>query len=73
MQRTGEIKAAFERNARAVELRPSIGQGTATTKVRLREGLTAAHAEYLQSIEIYRRGSGYAVPGEFVVACGTRV
>ena len=26
-----------------------------------------AHAEYLASIEPYRRGSGYAIPGEFVV------
>jgi len=30
-----------------------------------------AHAEYLASIEPYRRGTGYAVPGEFVVALGT--
>lgn len=29
-----------------------------------------AHAEYLSSIEPYRRGEGYAVPGEFVVAHG---
>ena len=34
----------------------------------------AAHAEYLASIEPYRRsgGNGYDVPGEFVVACGRR-
>jgi hypothetical protein len=30
-----------------------------------REG---AHAEYLASIEPHRRGVGYAIPGEFVVA-----
>ena len=29
------IKVAFERNARALQLRPSIGRGTATTRVRL--------------------------------------
>ena len=29
-----------------------------------------AHREYLDSIAAYRRGSGYAVPGEFVVARG---
>jgi ubiquinone/menaquinone biosynthesis C-methylase UbiE len=29
-----------------------------------------AHAEYLQSIERYRIGQGYSVPGEFVVAAG---
>jgi hypothetical protein len=28
------------------------------------------HAEYLASIEPFRSGSGYAVPGEFVVARG---
>jgi len=29
-----------------------------------------AHREYLDSIEPYRRGAGYAVPGEFVIARG---
>jgi len=33
------IKEIFLRNARAVALRPSVGQGTAVTRVRLREGL----------------------------------
>jgi ubiquinone/menaquinone biosynthesis C-methylase UbiE len=31
---------------------------------------TAAHAEYLQSIAAFRRGSGSAVPGEFVIVRG---
>jgi ubiquinone/menaquinone biosynthesis C-methylase UbiE len=31
----------------------------------------AAHAEYLSSIEPFKRGDGYAIPGEFVVARGT--
>jgi hypothetical protein len=31
-----------------------------------------AHGEYLASIEPYRRGTGYAIPGEFVVALGRR-
>ena len=30
-----------------------------------------AHAEYLASIEQYRDGSGYRIPGEFVVVRGT--
>jgi SAM-dependent methyltransferase len=30
------------------------------------------HAEYLASIERWRRPSGYEIPGEFVVACGVR-
>jgi uncharacterized OsmC-like protein len=34
------IKTVIERNARAVELRPSLGQGTARTHVRLLPGLS---------------------------------
>ena len=33
------IRTAFERNARALSLRPSVGQGTAVTTVRVRDGL----------------------------------
>jgi uncharacterized OsmC-like protein len=33
------IKTAFERQAKAVELRPSLGQYTVVSKVRVREGL----------------------------------
>jgi uncharacterized OsmC-like protein len=33
------IAAVLERNIKAVTLRPSVGQGTATTKVTLRDGL----------------------------------
>ena len=39
MERHETIRVALERNAKAVELRPSVGQGTAKTKVRLKEGL----------------------------------
>lgn len=35
-----ELKTIQERNAKALKLRPSVGQGTATTRVRLRDGLT---------------------------------
>jgi len=31
---------------------------------------TEAHAEYLASIAPYRRGTGYAIPGEFLIASG---
>jgi uncharacterized OsmC-like protein len=34
------IRSTFERNAKALALRPSIGQGTAVTRVRLQEALT---------------------------------
>lgn len=33
------IKTAFERNGRAIELRPAMGQKTAITKIRLVDGL----------------------------------
>ncbi len=31
-----------------------------------------AHTEYRDSIEPYRRGSAYFIPGEFVVAFGRK-
>ena len=31
-----------------------------------------AHVEYLDSIKSFRNAEGFAVPGEFVVACGTK-
>jgi uncharacterized OsmC-like protein len=34
------IRTTFERNARALELRPAFGQGTAVTRARVRDGLT---------------------------------
>ena len=40
MQNGDVIKTAIERNVRAVSARPSVGQGTAVTKVRWRHGLT---------------------------------
>ena len=33
---------------------------------------TEAHAEYLASIDLYRDGDGYLIPGEFVVVRGTK-
>jgi len=32
-----------------------------------------AHAEYLAAIEPYRQGSGYAIPGEFVMTSGRKL
>lgn len=40
MQNREIIKTALERNVRAVTARPSVGRGTAVTKVRWRHGLT---------------------------------
>ena len=39
------IRSALERNARAVALRPSVGQGTAKTLVRLKPGLACEVVE----------------------------
>lgn len=36
------------------------------------ETRAGAHADYLATIEPYRSGEGYAIPGEFVVARGVR-
>ncbi|HSP55144.1 MAG TPA: OsmC family protein [Dehalococcoidia bacterium] len=40
MAETRDLKTAIERNIKALKLRPSIGRGTATTVVRIREGTT---------------------------------
>lgn len=40
MERHEQIKETFERNAKAMSLRPSAGRGTATTRVTVRDGLT---------------------------------
>jgi len=40
MQQREAIKDAIDRNVRAVSARPSVGKGTAVTKVRWRHGLT---------------------------------
>jgi uncharacterized OsmC-like protein len=40
-ERTERLKTALERNMKAIKLRPSIGRGTAVTKVRIRDGCTA--------------------------------
>lgn len=45
MQNSEVIKTALERNARAVGARPSVGQGTAVTKVHWTHGLTCESTE----------------------------
>ena len=40
MTKPKTIKEAFERNRRAIELRPSIGKSTARTIIRVRNGTT---------------------------------
>lgn len=38
MKDLSKIKEAFERNSKALSLRPSLGKGTAITKIRLKDG-----------------------------------
>jgi uncharacterized OsmC-like protein len=45
MQNAEVIKTALDRNARAVSARPSVGQGTAVTKVHWTHGLTCEAQE----------------------------
>jgi uncharacterized OsmC-like protein len=40
MSQLEHIKSAFERSIQALTLRPSVGQGTATTTVRVRDGMS---------------------------------
>jgi uncharacterized OsmC-like protein len=40
MQSQDRIREAMERNIRAIELRPSLGRGTAVTRVKVRDGFT---------------------------------
>ena len=42
---TLRIKSAFERNGRAIELRPAMGQKTAITKARIAEGVRCEVSE----------------------------
>jgi ubiquinone/menaquinone biosynthesis C-methylase UbiE len=50
-----------------------VGGPVALAHSRFTESMKAeAYAEYLASIEAYRTGDGYAVPGEFVVVAGTK-
>jgi hypothetical protein len=50
-----------------------VGGPVALAHSRFTETMKAeVYAEYLASIEAYRTGDGYAVPGEFVVVAGTK-
>jgi ubiquinone/menaquinone biosynthesis C-methylase UbiE len=50
-----------------------VGGPVALAHSRFTESMkTEAYADYLASIEAYRTGDGYAVPGEFIVVAGTK-
>jgi uncharacterized OsmC-like protein len=65
------VKNAFERNGRALELRPSVGQITATTKARIVEGVHCEVSEgrWTTTIDASEKsgGSGAGPDPGFVV------
>jgi 2-polyprenyl-3-methyl-5-hydroxy-6-metoxy-1,4-benzoquinol methylase len=76
MQRTEEIKVTFERNAKAMALRPAVWRGTAVTKVKLRDGLTCdvEDGAWKHTVDMSPKSGGEGRgPGERVldIACGT--
>jgi uncharacterized OsmC-like protein len=68
---TLRVKNAFERNGRALELRPSVGQITATTKARIVEGVHCEVSEgrWTTTIDASEKsgGSGAGPDPGFVV------
>lgn len=63
------LRTTFERNARALEMRPSVGKSTAVAKITVTDG-TTCHVDASGSVEPYSVEDGYDIPGEYVVACG---
>ncbi|MGM0547627.1 MAG: OsmC family protein [Bacteroidota bacterium] len=67
------IKEAYERNRRAVELRPQKGKSTAVTKVRLYNGTTCEvqHKEWTLKVDVGKsEGGNDAGPGPGILERG---
>lgn len=67
------IKEAFERNQKAVELRPSMGQNTVVTKIRLYDGTTCEveHKHWKFKVDIgTSEGGNDAGPGPGILERG---
>lgn len=67
------IKEAFERNQKAVRLRPSMGKSTATTKIRLFDGTTCEveHKHWKFKVDIgTSEGGNDAGPGPGILERG---
>ncbi len=67
------IKEAFERNKKAVELRPSLGKSSVTTKVRLYDGTTCEveHKHWKFKVDIGEsEGGNDAGPGPGILERG---
>lgn len=68
------IKHAFERNRKAIQLRPEIGKGTAVTKVRLYNGTTCEveHKHWKFTVDVGTgEGGNDAGPGPSVLERGS--
>ncbi len=67
------IKKAFERNRKAVKLRPQMGKSTAATNVRLRDGTTCevTHKHWTFKVDIGKgEGGNDAGPGPGILERG---
>lgn len=67
------IKEAFERNQKAVELRPSLGKSSVTTKIRLYDGTTCEveHKHWKFKVDIGKtEGGNDAGPGPGILERG---
>ena len=60
MSRTDDLKTTFERNAHAMSLRPSLGKGTAVTRVTLRDGVTCdvQDGKWLLTVDMSPKSGG---------------
>ena len=70
MTDSAHIKKSFERSVKALSLRPSIGQGTAITNVRVRDGLTCdiEDGDWKMTVDMDKGSGGEAAgpdPGVF--------
>ncbi len=73
MANTQTIKTAFERNRKAVSLRPEIGQGTAVTKIRLFNGTSCEveHKHWKFTVDVGTgEGGNDAGPGPGILERG---
>ncbi len=70
MNKEQTLKTTFERNTQALKLKPSLGQKTAITKIRLRDGTTCdvEHGEWKFTADVGKdTGGNNAGPGPGVL------
>jgi len=70
MSTSEKLKTTFERNLKALKLKPSLGQKTAVTKIKLRDGTTCdiEHGEWKFTADVGKdTGGNNAGPGPGVL------